>query len=176
VKGEKPAGTVGGARYQNGKWIDVTYGRPLRRGRDLWGSGPSYGKDLLASGATIWRAGANVSTRLKTEVPLRMGGKTLPAGEYSLFIDVKKPDEWTLVVSSWPAQQKYDANDKTALWGSLGYTPDKDVVRVPMKIETLPHSIEELTWEFLDMTDTGGSLALAWDKTLATVPFEAVAQ
>lgn len=170
VKKDKPAYTLGGAAYEGGKWIEVTYGRPIKRGRDLFGSGANYGKDTLV-GAPIWRAGANVTTRLNTEVPLRMGGKVVPAGEYSLFIDLKE-NAWTLVVSSWPAQQHYDPNDKTALWGSYGYTPDKDVVRVPMKLETLPHSIEQLTWEFLDMKETGGSLAIAWGNTLASVPFE----
>jgi hypothetical protein len=170
VASENPTYALGNKRYEGGKWIDVTYGRPLRRSRDLFGSGANYGKDTLI-GAPIWRAGANVTTRLKTEVPLVIGGKTVPAGEYSLFIDLKEND-WTLVVSSWPAQQKYDPNDKTALWGSYGYTPDKDVVRTKMKLETLPHSIEQLTWEFLDMTDRSGSLAIVWGNTLASVPFQ----
>lgn len=172
VKSDKPTYAVGQEKYEGGKWIDVTYGRPIKRGRDIFGSGADYGKGTLL-GAPIWRAGANVSTRLKTEVPLKIGGKTVPAGEYSLFIDLKE-NAWTLVVSSWPAQQTYDANNKDALWGAYGYTPDKDVVRVPMKLETLPHSVEQLTWSFIDMTETGGSLAIVWDKTLASVPFEAV--
>src|SRR5262245_46029108 len=58
-----------GSRYENGKWIEITYSRPLKRGRELWGSGADYGKTMLA-GAPVWRAGANVSTRIKTEAPL----------------------------------------------------------------------------------------------------------
>ena len=172
VKSDKPTYAVGQEKYEGGKWIEITSGRPIKRGRDIFGSGADYGKGTLL-GAPIWRAGANVSTRLKSEVPLRIGGQTVPAGEYSLFIDLKE-NAWTLVVSSWPAQQTYDANNKDALWGAYGYTPDKDVVRVPMKLETLPHSVEQLTWSFIDMTETGGSLAIVWDKTLASVPFEAV--
>jgi hypothetical protein len=30
--------------YQGGKWIEVTYGRPIRRGRDVFGYGTGYGK------------------------------------------------------------------------------------------------------------------------------------
>ena len=30
--------------YKGGKWIEITYGRPIKRGRDLWGSGADYGK------------------------------------------------------------------------------------------------------------------------------------
>ena len=170
----KPAGrgapTLGGEAYQGGKWIEITYGRPLKRGRELWGSGADYGKAALA-GTPVWRAGANVSTRLKTEVPLVLGSRTVAPGEYSLFIDLK-PNNWTLVVSTWGALQKFDPNDKTALWGSYFYTPDKDVVRVPMKLETLPHAHEQLTWEFVDMTDAGGTLSIIWDKNMATVPFK----
>jgi len=86
----------------------------------------------------VWRAGANVTTRLKTEVPLVFGEKTVPAGEYSLFIDLKSPREWTLIVSNWAAQTKFDPQNKTALWGAYGYTPDKDVARFPMKVDALP--------------------------------------
>src|SRR5215831_8697077 len=156
--------------YTGGKWIDITFGRPIKRERELWGSGADYGK-MLNSGAPVWRAGANVSTRLKTEVPLVVGAKTMPAGEYSLFIDLT-PNAWTLIVSSWPAQASHDPNNKAALWGSFNYTPDRDVVRVRMKLETLPHSFETLSWQFLDMTNTSGTIALVWDRTLASVPFK----
>src|SRR5258707_13382535 len=113
----KPAGrgapTLGGETYQGGKWIEVTYGRPLKRGRDLWGSGADYGKAALV-GTPIWRAGANVSTRLKTEVPLIINGKTVAPGEYSLFIDLKE-NNWTFVVSSYGASPKYDPINKESL-------------------------------------------------------------
>jgi hypothetical protein len=170
----KPAGrgapTLGGETYQGGKWIEITYGRPLKRGRDLWGSGAAYGKAALV-GTPIWRAGANVSTRLKTDVPLVINGKTIAPGEYSLFIDLKE-NNWTFVVSSWAASTRYDPNNKDALWGSYFYTPDKDVVRAPMKLDTLPRVHEELTWEFVDMSDAGGALAITWGNTMASVPFK----
>src|SRR5437764_12727612 len=105
-KPARPAFTLGRENYEGGKWIEITYGRPLARGRDVFGSGENYGKAALDVGAPgfppppVWRAGANVSTRLKTEAALAFGGKTVPAGEYSLFIDLK-PSQWTLIVSSW---------------------------------------------------------------------------
>ena len=143
----------------------------MQRGRDLFGSGANYGKAANDVGAPnfpappVWRAGANVTTRLKTEVPLVLGSKTVPAGGYSLFIDLVKPTEWTLIDSGWPAQTKFDPKDKAALWGAYGYTPDKDVARVPMKVETLPSAVDQLTWTFLDMTKAGGRIALMWGKT-----------
>jgi DUF2911 family protein len=169
----RPASPAGSSSTQiAGKWIDITYGRPLKRGRDVFGSGASYGEITRAEGAPVWRAGANVSTRLKTEVPLVINGKTVPAGEYSVFIDVKSPTDWTFIVSTWPAQTTYDPNNKTALWGSFNYTPDKDVVRAPMKVSQTSTSVDELTWLFTDVTPTGGSLEILWDKTVAVVPFK----
>jgi hypothetical protein len=104
-------------------------------------------------------------------VPLQIGGKTVAPGEYSLFIDTKSPTDWTLIVSSWAAQQKYDPNNKEALWGSFGYTPDKDVARVAMKIDKFPLSIDELSWNFADVTPIGGKLVLQWDTVVASAPF-----
>jgi len=157
-------------RYQNGKWIEISYSRPIKRGRDVFGAGADYGK-TLNSGAPVWRAGANVSTRLKTEAPLMIAGKTVPAGEYSLFIELKSPTEWTLIVSSWAA--KKTGNDATpdTLWGSFGYTPDKDVVRAPMTLQKTALSVDQLTWAFADVTSDGGKIAIAWDTTMAWVPF-----
>ena len=177
-----PAGTaateIGGKydnaaepQYKGGKWIEITYGRPIKRGRDvLGGTGDKYGK-VANPDAPVWRAGANYSTQLKTEVPLMINGKTVAPGTYTMFIDLK-PNNWTLIVSSWKAQTKYDPKNTSEIWGAYGYTPDKDVVRAPMKLETLPHTVEQLTWQFVDMTDGGGALAISWDKTMASVPFK----
>ena len=46
-----------------GKWVEITYGRPIKRGRNVFGSGADYGKTLNA-GAPVWRAGANQATRV----------------------------------------------------------------------------------------------------------------
>jgi hypothetical protein len=155
--------------YVGGKWIELRYGRPVKRGRDLFG--PPDFAEALNDGAPVWRAGANVSTRLVTELPLVINGKRLAPGEHTLFIELKRND-WTLIVSSWPAQTTYDDKNKQALWGAYDYTPDRDVVRSSMHLESLSHSFEQLAWEFLDMTDTGGRLALIWDRTMAWVPFD----
>ena len=85
-KPARPAFTLGRENYEGGKWIEITYGRPLERGRDVFGSGENYGKAALDVGAPgfppppVWRAGANQSTRLKTEATLVFGDKTIPPG------------------------------------------------------------------------------------------------
>jgi hypothetical protein len=178
-----PAGTaatqVGGAYdrsgdepvYKNGKWIEITYGRPIKRGRTLFaGDGEKYGKAVNPD-APVWRAGANESTQLKTEVPIVINGKTIAPGTYTMFIDLK-PDKWTLIVSNWKAQTGFDPKNTAELFGAFGYTPDKDVVRAPMTLATLPFSVDQLTWAFTDMSDAGGKVAIMWDKTVASVPFK----
>ncbi len=154
--------------YVGGKWLELRYGRPIKRGRDLFGP-PDYA-EILNDGAPVWRAGANVSTRLKTEVPIVLGNKTVAPGEYTLFIDLQ-PRRWTLIVSTWGAKTTFEANSPLELWGAYDYTSDRDVVRVPMTRSTLPYSFDQLAWEFLDMSDAGGKLALIWDKQIASVPF-----
>jgi hypothetical protein len=172
AQGQKPASPPGTAATQiGGKWIEVTYGRPILRGRqNIFGTGADYGK-IVSDGVPVWRAGANQTTRLKTEAPLIFDGKTLPMGEYSVFVDLKEK-VWTLVFSSWPAQQKYDPGNKAALWGAYGYTPDKDVLRVAMKLETLPFSVDQFTIAFTDVAAGGGKFAMMWEKTMAAVPFK----
>lgn len=160
-----------GPVYQGGKWIEITYGRPIKRGRDLFGGmGVDYGK-VVNPDAPVWRAGANVSTQLKTEVPLVINGKTVAPGTYTVFIDLK-PNNWTLIVSNWKAQTRYDPKNTAEIFGAFGYTPDKDVVRAPMTLGTLPFAVEELSWEFTDMSDAGGKLTIMWDKVVASVPFK----
>jgi hypothetical protein len=156
--------------YTGGKWIEVTYSRPILRGRaNIFGKGADYGK-TVNGGAPVWRAGANQTTKLTTEVPLMIGGKKLAPGSYDLFVDLKE-GAWTLIVSTQPTQDKYDANDKTKIWGAYGYDPKFDVVRVPMTMVTPSVDVDQFTIAFVDMTDAGGKLAMVWDKTGGVVPF-----
>lgn len=155
--------------YVGGKWIEISYGRPLKRGRDLWGTGPAYGR-YMNRGAPVWRAGSDNSTFLMSDLAIVINGKTVPAGGHTLFIDLKE-NNWTFIVSDWQPQVRYDPGDKTKLWGAYGYTRDKDVVRAPMKLSTLPYTMEQLTWAFINMSDKGGTIAFMWDRTMATVDF-----
>ena len=182
-----PAGTaateVGGSwsapdadgerRYSGGKWIEITYSRPILRNRpSIFGKGAEYGK-TVNSGGPVWRTGANATTRMKTEAALEIGGKRLDPGEYSLFVDLKE-NGWTLIVSKQPFQEKYDPNEKTKTWGSYNYDPKQDVVRVPMTMMKPKVSVDQFTIGFADVTDQSGKLAMAWDGEAAVVPFRVV--
>ncbi len=170
-KWEPPAKPGDSPRAVGWKWITVDYGRPILRGRtDIFGAGAEYGKKVNDD-APVWRAGANQTTRFKTEVPLDFGGKTLPAGEYSVFVDLK-PGVWTLIFSNQPYQQKYDPNNKTETWGAYNYDPKFDVLQVPMKVSKSAVSVDQFNIEFLNMTTNGGTLMMVWETTAASVPFK----
>ena len=157
-----------------GKWVEVEYGRPILRGRrGIFGEGEEYG-EKVGAGAPVWRLGADKSTRLVTEHTLAIGGKTVAPGEYSLFVNLGGPADWELVVSTWGAQETFSRDDKENLWGSYGYTPDKDVVRADMIVSDIDMAVDQLTIGFINVTDEGGQLAVWWDDTMATVDFTVV--
>ena len=155
--------------YVGGKWIEITYGRPIMRGRDLFG--PDDFVEFLNDGAPVWRAGANVATRLSTEIALDLGDTIIPPGEYTVFIELAR-DKWILIVSTLQAQiEDFDENDPDSVFGAYGYSPTRDLVRAPMELETLPYAHDQLHWEFLDITPDGGRLAIMWENQMASVPF-----
>jgi hypothetical protein len=159
-------------RYEGGQWITIDYGRPIMRGRtNIFGSGAEYGKTANPD-ADIWRAGANDTTRLTTQATLTINGTTLQPGVYNVFVDLKE-NAWTLVLSTQPVQPKYDPNEKILLYGAYNYDPKFNVLKAPMKLTTLPVSFEQLTIGFSDVRTDGGSLFIAWDRTMGSVSFTA---
>lgn len=158
----------GGQRYVDGKWVVVDYGRPLLRGRSpIFGTGADYGK-MVTGDAAIWRAGANDTTRLTTQAPLQIGDKTVPAGVYNVFVDLKE-GRWTLVLNTQPVQPKFDPTDKVRLSGATNYDSKFDVLRVPMTVATRADSLEQFTIAFANVTATTATLIMSWEKTVATV-------
>lgn len=159
-------GKAEGAGWKGGSWVEVDYGRPLLRGR----SGVFADDGKAINDAPVWRLGANESTRLRTEVPLTVGGKKVPVGDYAAFVELKD-GAWTLVLSTQPTRGPADPRGTPGkIWGSYGYDAKFDVVRAPMTVGKSEVSVEQLTLGFVDVTATGGKLQIAWDKTVATVP------
>src|SRR5271157_6351559 len=74
-----------------GKAITITYSSPGVKGR----AGHIFTKDGLISHNPhypVWRAGANSATTLHTEGSLDIAGLKVPAGDYTLFVDIADPD------------------------------------------------------------------------------------
>jgi len=159
--------------YIDGQWIEILFGRPIKRERNLFDL-PDW-REALLDGAPVWRAGANVSTRLRTQVELTFADVVVPPGEYSVFIDFGEStpaqQSWTFILSYWPVQLNYDYENKSALWGAYEYTSEKDVVRSPMTLSAGATSFDQLSWQFINIKDGKGSLVLIWDQIKATVDF-----
>ena len=167
---ERPKSPTGMASTQIGDaWIDISYSRPILRGRDhIFGSGEEYGK-TVNGGGDYWRAGANASTKIKTEIDLEIGGKKVPAGEYAIVVGLAE-DQWTLVLTTQETMDTWQGREAVAkgiMWGAYGYKPDNDVARAPMKLQKLDYQIDQLTYSFVDVDETGATLVLTWDKTAA---------
>jgi hypothetical protein len=171
----RPASPEGTASTQvGGRWIDIVHGRPILRGRtNIFGSGANYGQTLF-DGGTVWRAGANVSTRLRNQMPIEIGGKRVPAGELVMVIDLKNDKDWTLILTKQSYATTFDPQNTKDLYGAYNYRPDNDVARAPMTVERLPYSVDQLMWWFSDITPTGGTMRIAWERMTASVPFKIV--
>src|SRR5712671_6364831 len=74
----------------DGKTVTVDYSSPRAKGRKIFGSLVPYGQ--------VWRAGANEATTLVTSGDINNGGKTVPAGKYTICA-IPAEDKWTLVIS-----------------------------------------------------------------------------
>lgn len=128
-------------------WVD--YSRPGKRGRPVWGELVPWGE--------VWRMGANDAAHLATDRRLELGGLTLEAGAYTLFLE-PTPEEWTLIV-----------NRATGISG-LERDPAMDVGRVALRTEPLEQPVEAFTLRVEDSAD-GGLLELLWDERRAWVSF-----
>src|SRR5580658_10467482 len=73
-----------------GKTIKTDYSSPRMKGRKIYG-------DLVPFGE-VWRTGANDATTFVTSADVNVGGKTVPAGSYTLFT-VPNADKWTLIIN-----------------------------------------------------------------------------
>jgi hypothetical protein len=148
---EKASATIGG------KSISITYSSPGVKGRE----GKIFTKDGLISHNPhypIWRAGANGATTLETDGNLEIGNLSVPAGKYTLFVDISDPDNWVLIV-----------NKKTGEWG-LAYDGSQDLGKVKMQMSKPASMVENLRYTLTDNGGGKGSLNLAWEDHSASVP------
>jgi hypothetical protein len=135
-----------------GKTLTIKYSAPSVRGREGKLFGPD-GKISHDPNYPVWRAGANGATTFHTDANLDVGGLTVPAGTYTLFVLVENPDAWQLIV-----------NKQTGQWG-LRYDKSQDLGRVPMTMSKPPALVETLKY-----TLSAGKLELASENHVASVP------
>jgi opacity protein-like surface antigen len=145
---ETASGKIGNAT------ITIKYCAPSVRGRDIFGAG---GRVMQDPTAPIWRAGANDATAFATTADLDIEGLAVPKGDYTLYVNVKNPDAWELVISK-----------QTGQWGTE-YDPSKDLGRVKMTMSKPPALIEVLKYTIHGTGGNNGTIELAWEKHVATV-------
>jgi hypothetical protein len=140
-----------------GHTLTIKYSSPGVKGRE----GKIFTKDGLISHNPhypIWRAGANSATALHTDADLTLGDITVPKGDYTLFVDISNPDQWTLIV-----------NKKTGEWG-LAYDGSQDLGKTSMTMSKPPSMVENLTWTITGQGEGKGAITLAWEDHSASVP------
>ena len=141
-----PAATATGV--VNGANITIKYSSPGVKGR------PIYGTDLVPYDK-VWRAGANEATTFETDKDIKVEGKALPAGKYSIYI-IASAKDWIIIFNSETGQWGINRD------GTTTEDPDKDVIRVtvtPKKsttlTERLAYTINKdgfvLSWAYLDV-------------------------
>jgi Protein of unknown function (DUF2911) len=137
-------------KFSDGKTITVDYSSPRMNGRKIMGGLVPYGQ--------VWRAGANEATTLVTDTNLTVGGKDVPAGNYTLFTLPEDADKWTLIISK-----------KTGEWG-IPYPEGEDFTRADMKVSKTPSTVQNFTIAF-DQTGGNCTLDLSWENTVASSEF-----
>ncbi|HUJ95517.1 MAG TPA: DUF2911 domain-containing protein [Terriglobales bacterium] len=135
-------------KFPDGKTIHVDYSSPRAKGRKIFGGLVPYGK--------VWRTGADDATTFVSTANLSVGGKAVPAGNYTIFT-VPNPDKWTLIV-----------NKKTGEWG-IPYKYEADeLVRTDMSAGKTPGMVENFTISF-DQSGKKCTLRMEWENTRAWV-------
>ena len=135
-----------------GKWVTSDYSSPGMKGRKIYGGLVPFGK--------VWRAGANEATTFVTTSDLVVGGKVVPAGNYTIFT-VPAADKWTLII-----------NKKTGEWGIPYKYESDELARVDMKVSELTAPVENFTIGY-DKSGSGCTLRMDWETTRASVDITA---
>jgi hypothetical protein len=126
------------------------YSRPQLKGRKVYS---------LAKKGKVWRTGANECTEITFYKDVKIGGKNIKAGTYSLFT-IPGEKEWTLII-----------NSKINQWGAYSYDKDSDVVRATGKVSENNKSVEAFSMKF-DKTKKGANLIMGWGTVVVTFPIE----
>ena len=128
--------------------IKVLYGRPMKKGRDLFEEVIPYGQ--------IWRVGANEATEVVFYKDVLFGGTEVKAGTYVLYA-IPNEKEWTLILSS-----------KTDVWGTYEYDEKYDVARGQAKVSRAEF-IEAFSIAFKEQ-GKHINMILGWDTARVTAP------
>lgn len=136
---------VGGVTQKVGLTnVEIEYSRPGVKNRTIFG-------DLLPYG-TMWRTGANNATVVSFSTDVKINGKELLAGDYSLFT-IPGKDSW---------QVMFNTNVNQA--GTGGYQDSEEALRITVKPQAAPLT-ETLTLSVDNVTNASADICITWEKT-----------
>ena len=127
----------------------ILYSRPQKQGRKVFGELVEYGK--------VWRLGANEATEIEFYKDVKVGGKKIAKGRYTLYAIVNG-DTWTMIL-----------NKDTDTWGAFKYDSKKDVPRTDVLAQKMEESVESMSMWF-EKTTSGISLVIAWEQARVSLP------
>lgn len=131
----------------DGTKISVEYSRPRARGRD-----PIFGTKAV-HWDEVWTPGANWATTLEVDKNVRVNGKPVAKGKYSVWMVVRKVGDWTVVLDPKARRFHMGPPDSAAAQ-----------VRFPVRVEAVPFT-DVLTWSMPELRNNGGTLVMQWERT-----------
>ena len=130
--------------------IQVTYSRPQKKGRTIFG-------DLLKEGS-IWRIGANEATEVVFFQDVKVGNTEVKRGRYAMFAKLNG-STWDIILSKdYP------------IWGAANRDESKDAYSVTIPVTKDSEVVEALSIIFEEKSDNSTNMIIAWDQTRATIP------
>ena len=129
--------------------IEVTYNRPNKRGRKIFGNLVPYDQ--------IWRTGADAATEIYFSTPVILAGNPLDSGRYELFT-IPGKSTWEVILQKSQHQ-----------WGSYKYNPENDAVRFSVKSIKRKEIVETFTISLDNIGSDRGMLHISWDQVLVPV-------
>ena len=135
----------------DGTKLTVTYSRPRTRGRQRLFGTPA------AHWGEVWTPGANWATVLEVNKDITLNGRRVPKGKYSVWMVLRETGDWTTVLD--PSWHIYHMDP-----------PDSNVsqIRVSTPVSQAPF-VDVLTWSMPELTVSGGTLAMQWGTTRASL-------
>jgi len=126
----------------SGLELRIDYSQPSVKGRTL-------GQDIAPFGK-VWRTGANEATVFTVNKDVKIEGKALPAGKYSLYT-IPGKDEWTIIF-----------NRKWNQWGTV-YSEAEDALRVTVKPKKASPFVEKMSFSIKG--EKAATVTLLWADT-----------
>jgi hypothetical protein len=125
--------------------IAIEYGRPVARGRALFGA--------LVPWDSVWHPGADSATRISFNHDVILEGRPVKAGEYSLWLIPRERGPWTFILS------------KAAHTFHKPYPgPTHDFLRVDVTPESVSH-VESLAIYFPLVLRDDAVMRIHWGET-----------